>query len=198
MKSFLIATLLLAVPVAALARQSDPPPEDPLVRGRTEIGLRVGVGFGMHLWGGLPDSEFLALGVDVAQVLTGPLPAGPLSGHFVIAGEFYPAIVFHEDAGTTFATSVAMMMRYHFAPGARVRPFISAGGGMVFSAGAIPRDISRVNFTPQGGGGVTVVLRRDTLLSIEYRLHHMSDGVLTDYNPGVNSSVFLVGISWIR
>jgi len=26
----------------------------------------------------------------------------------------------------------------------------------------------------------------------------MSDGVLTEFNPGVDSSEFLVGISWIR
>jgi hypothetical protein len=79
-----------------------------------------------------------------------------------------------------------------------MRPFISAGGGIVLSARPIPRDISNVNFTPQGGGGLAVTLGGGTVFSVEYRIHHMSDGVLTEFNPGVNSSEFLVGISWIR
>ena len=58
--------------------------------------------------------------------------------------------------------------------------------------------ISRVNFTPQGGGGVSVALASGARFSVEYRIHHMSDGVLTDYNPGANSSEVQVGISWIR
>ena len=198
MKPFLAVALFLALPAAALADPAGQSPDDPLRRGRTELGLRVGFGYAMDLWGGLPDSEFLTLGVEAAHVLTPPIFAGPCRGNLMISGEFYPAIAFHEDSGTTFAYSAAMMFRYHFTPGARVRPFISAGAGIVLSARPIPRDISRTNFTPQGGGGVTVVLRRDALLSFEYRIHHMSDGVLTDYNPGANSNAFQVGVSWIR
>jgi hypothetical protein len=33
-----------------------------------------------------------------------------------------------------------------------MRPLFSASGGIVLSAAPIPRDISRVNLTPQGGG----------------------------------------------
>ena len=73
-----------------------------------------------------------------------------------------------------------------------------AGAGIVFSARPIPRDISRVNFTPQGGGGIAVPVRNGALLSIEYRIHHMSDWVLTPYNPGANSSEIQFGITWIR
>ena len=112
--------------------------------------------------------------------------------------ELYPAIFFREPHRTTYAASGVALMRYYFAPDSRVRPFISAGGGIVLSANPIPHDISRVNFTPQGGGGVSVALARGARVSVEYRIHHMSDGVLTDYNPGANSSVVQFGISWIR
>ena len=51
---------------------------------------------------------------------------------------------------------------------------------------------------PQGGAGVAFALRRDMLLTSEFRIHHMSDGSLTDYNPGANSSEIQFGISWFR
>jgi opacity protein-like surface antigen len=152
----------------------------------------------MNIWGGVPDSEFVSFGLRLSRVVTGPIAAGPCRGNLLISTEVNPFLMFREDHRTTYAFTGLLMLRYSFAPGARVRPFISAGGGIVLSAAPIPRDISRVNFAPQGGGGLAVTLRRGAVLSMEYRIHHMSDGVLTAYNPGVNSNEFLVGISWIR
>jgi hypothetical protein len=197
-KRLAVAAFVLLAPVTALAGPLSPPQEDPLTRGRTEIGVHFVYGHAMNVWGGLPDSEFLTFGVTAGHVLTPPVFAGPCRGNLVIAGEFSPAIAFHEDTRTTYASSAGFVLRLHFNPGARVRPFISAGGGVVFSSRPIPHDISRVNFTPQGGAGVTVALRHDALLSIEYRIHHMSDGILTDYNPGANSNAVQVGVSWMR
>ena len=167
-------------------------------KGRTELGLLVGVGAAMDIWGGLPDSSFLTLGLDIGYVATPPIFGGPCRGNLVLGAELYPAIFFREPHKTTYAASGVAIMRYYFAPDSRVRPFISAGGGIVLSANPIPHDISRVNFTPQGGGGVSVALARGARFSVEYRIHHMSDGVLTNYNPGANSSEVQFGISWIR
>jgi lipid A 3-O-deacylase len=116
----------------------------------------------------------------------------------MLGAQVYPAIFFRETSRTTYAASVAPIVRYYFAPASRVRPFISAGIGVVVSARPIPRDISRINFTPQGGGGVSFALSRGALVSMEYRIHHMSDGVLTEYNPGANSNEVQIGISWMR
>jgi opacity protein-like surface antigen len=198
----ILALLAIAIllPLGATANaqgreQTDP---SPIEKGRSELGLLVGVGHAMDIWGGLPDSEFVTVGLDVGYVATNPILGGPCRGNLVLGAELYPAIFFRETGRTTYGASAAAIMRYYFSPGARVRPFISAGGGVVVSANPIPRDISRVNFTPQGGGGVSIALRRGARLSMEYRIHHMSDGVLTDYNPGANSNEFQIGMSWIR
>ncbi len=151
----------------------------------------------MDIWGGLPDSEFVSFGFRLSRVVTGPIFAGPCRGNLLVSGEVVPAMSFHDDWGTTYAFSSALILRYYFAPGARTRPFISAGAGVVLSAEPIPHDISRVNFTPQGGGGLAVTLGERTILSMEYRIHHMSDGILTTFNPGVNSSQLLVDVSWL-
>jgi len=191
-------TLLVVLAAPAFAQQTDQPPGDPFRKGETEWGLLAGIDSAMDIWAGLPDSEFWSLGLRLSHVVTGPIFAGPCRGNLVLSAEVNPLVIFHDDYGSTYAFSATGMMRYYFTPGARVRPFISAGGGIVLSAQPIPHDISRVNFTPQGGGGLAFSLRKGTVLSMEYRLHHMSDGILTTYNPGVNSSEFLLGISWTR
>ncbi len=195
---FVSAILFVALSTSAAAQQTDPPPDGIFRKGQTELGLLAGVDFAMSIWGGLGDSEFLSLGFRLSHVVTGPIAAGPCRGNVVVSGEVNPLMVFHDDSGTAYAFSSMVMLRYYFAPNARVRPFISAGGGIVLSATPIPRDLSRVNFNPQGGGGLAIPLRGRAVLSMEYRLHHMSDGVLTEVNPGVNSNAFLVGVSWLR
>jgi Lipid A 3-O-deacylase (PagL) len=199
LRNLLGATILIvALATSAFAQQTNPPPEGTFRKGQTEFGLLVGVDFAMDIWDGLPDSEFLSLGFRLSHVVTGPIAAGPCRGNFVISGEVNPLMAFHDDYGTAYAFSSMAMLRYYFAPGAKVRPFISAGGGIVLSATPIPHEISRLNFNPQGGGGLAIPLRGGAVLSMEYRIHHMSDGLLTEINPGVNSSEFLVGVSWLR
>ena len=196
--AILTVTLFLLFGGIANAQGQDQYNETLIEKGRTELGLLVGVGAAMDVWGGLPDSSFLTLGLGIGYVATPPIFGGPCRGNLVLGGELYPAIFFREPHRTTYAASGVAIMRYYFAPDSRVRPFISAGGGIVLSANPIPHDISRVNFTPQGGGGVSVALARGARFSVEYRIHHMSDGVLTNYNPGANSSEVQFGISWIR
>ena len=196
--AILTVTVFLLFGGIANAQGQEQYKEALIEKGRTELGLLVGVGHAMDIWGGLPDSSFLNLGLDIGYVATPPIFGGPCRGNLVLGAELYPAIFFREPHKTTYAASGVAIMRYYFAPDSRVRPFISAGGGIVLSANPIPHDISRVNFTPQGGGGVSVALARGARFSVEYRIHHMSDGVLTTYNPGANSSEVQFGISWMR
>jgi hypothetical protein len=196
-KGILVAAVGLAVAIAAPSNAQEPSPEDPFRRGNTELGLLVGFGYALDIWGGLPDSEFLALGLRLGRVITPPIAPGPFRGSVVISTELYPAIVFHEPQRTTYAFSGALIFRYHFAPGSRARPYISFGSGLVASTQPIPKEISRLNFTTQGGPGLAVRLSNGAVMSIEYRIHHMSNAVVTDYNPGANSNAFAVGLTWI-
>lgn len=192
------ATVILALAPSASGRPKDPSPDDPISTGRTEVGLLVGVASAMDVWGGLPDSEFVTLGVRLGRVLTGPIGPGSLRGNFLISLEMNPVIVFHEDRNTTYALSGALVFRHYFAAGSRFRPFFTFGGGMLFSADPIPHDISRVNFTPQAGSGLAIALHSGAVLSMEYRLHHMSNAIVSDPNPGANSSEFQIGMSWLH
>jgi hypothetical protein len=166
--------------------------------GGTESGVIVAFGHAMDVWGGIPDNEFLDIGVRLGHVFAHPIGPGPLAGNFAITGELCPVILFREKSGTTYAFSAALILRHYFAPNARIRPFIDAGAGAVISSRPIPRDVSRVNFTPQGGGGVAMPLSQTAVLTVQYRIRHMSDWALTSYNPGANSNELQVGVSWIH
>jgi hypothetical protein len=190
-----ITASILASSAAHAQPQASHP--TPIEKGRTDVGLLVGVGRAMDVWGGLPDSQFLTLGLNVGRVVTAPIFAGPCRGNLAFSAQVHPAILFRESTGTTYAASAAGLARYYFAPESRIRPFLSAGGGIVLSARGIPRGISRLNFTPQGGAGLAFGLR-GMVLTTEYRIHHMSDGSRTDYNPGANSSEIQIGLSWFR
>src|SRR6476619_5114261 len=85
-------------------------------KGRTELGLLVGIGHAMDIWGGLPDSSFLTLGLDIGYVATPPIFGGPCRGNLVLGAELYPAIFFREPHRTTYAASGVALMRYYFAP----------------------------------------------------------------------------------
>jgi opacity protein-like surface antigen len=191
--------LIVALSASASAGQVDQASGDATFRkGGTEIALLANVGYAMDLWGGLPDSQFLALGLRLGRIVTNPIFAGPCRGNFGISTDLSPAVFFHENRRNVYALSGAVLMRYYFAPSSRIHPFISAGGGMVLSAKPIPNDISRVNFTPLGGGGLAVALHGGPILSFEFRIHHMSNAVFSDYNPGANSGEFLIEVGWVR
>lgn len=190
------ATVILALAPSASGQPKDAPPGDTISTGRTEVGFLVAVASAMDVWGGLPDSEFLTLGVRLGRVLTNPIGPGSLRGNFLVSAEVNPVVVFHEDRNTTYAVSGALIFRHYFAPGSRFRPFFTFGGGVLFAADPIPHHLSRLNFTPQGGGGLAVALASGAVLSMEYRLHHMSNWLLSDPNPGANSCEFLFGVSW--
>jgi lipid A 3-O-deacylase len=199
MKSLSMITVAAVLVFAtSAAAQSDATSAVPFSRGQTELGVLAGGGFAMDIWGGLPDSDFVTLGLRLGRVMTGPIGPGLLRGNFLVGGEFYPVILFREAQRTTYALSGALVFRHYFAPASKIRPFLSAGGGAVWSARPIPREISRVNFTPQGGAGLAIGLTPGALFSVEYRIHHMSDAQLTDYNPGANSNEFQISISWVR
>ncbi|WP_239489796.1 acyloxyacyl hydrolase [Luteitalea sp. TBR-22] len=185
------------VPSAA-GEESDRPTGDAFRKGNSEFGLLLGAGAAMDVWGGLPDSEFIAFGVRLSHVLTDPVAPGILRGNFVISAELSPLYLFHDAASTRYAGSAALVFRHYFSPGSTVRPFLSAGAGVVYSSGRIPRDISNINFTPQGGGGIAVSIHSRGVFSVEYRIHHMSDGVLTEYNPGANSNALVAALTWIH
>jgi hypothetical protein len=54
-----------------------------------------------------------------------------------------------------------------------------------------------LNFTPQGGVGVHYFISDRTSLTGEWRLHHISNAGIHENNLGFNSSLFMLGITYL-
>ena len=77
-------------------------------------------------------------------------------------------------------------------------PYVFAGGGILYVDLGLPSMGSRLNFSYQGGTGLQYFISKDTALSLEYRYHHISNAGTATPNEPLNSSKFLLGISFFR
>lgn len=80
----------------------------------------------------------------------------------------------------------------------RITPYVFAGGGVLFVDLGLPSMGSRLDFSYQGGTGVQYYIKPDLAVGFEYRYHHISNAGTATPNEPLNSSKFLLGISWLR
>jgi hypothetical protein len=79
----------------------------------------------------------------------------------------------------------------------RFLPYVFGGGGVLY-VDLLPGMGSRLNFNYQGGTGIQYLVRKDLALMAEYRFHHVSNANIAHPNEALNSSKFLIGISFFR
>lgn len=77
-------------------------------------------------------------------------------------------------------------------------PYLFAGGGVLFVDLGLPTMGTRLDFSYQGGMGIQHLLRPDLALMVEYRYHHISNAGTAEPNEPLNSSKFLVGVTYFR
>ncbi len=77
-------------------------------------------------------------------------------------------------------------------------PYVFAGGGVLFVDLGLPTMGTRLDFSYQGGTGLQYFFRKDTALTAEYRYHHISNAGTATPNEPLNSSKFLIGISFFN
>jgi hypothetical protein len=89
------------------------------------------------------------------------------------------------------------MLRYNFVTGSRFVPFFGLGAGV--SATDIRNgDLSTTfEFNIQAGPGVRFFLGDHAAVTFQYRFIHLSNAGMDIPNQGVNSSTFLLGMTWV-
>ena len=186
--------LLLCLCVHTTQEPADRTTSWPVVeKGTTTWGLAFNAALSHDIWRGVPDVGFHSIGVRFSRFL-GAVGPRPIRGRFAIGTEIFPVFLMFQET-STWAFSTTLLGHYHFDVESKVRPFISFGAGFILSAGDIPAESSRVNFSPQIGFGVAFSDSGGTVYAFEYRLHHISNWELSDNNPGINSSFFQFSFS---
>ena len=76
-----------------------------------------------------------------------------------------------------------------------ITPYIEAGVGLFYTDLDIYELGQKFNFSPQGEVGLDFPIAHCTLLNLAYRYHHISNAGMSEPNGGVDSNIFILGIS---
>lgn len=99
-------------------------------------------------------------------------------------------------APKTRAMASANMLALYFLPalqGERIRPYVEAGIGVIYTDFQVEGQGLRFNFNPQVGIGSEFGIAGKQNWFAAIRLHHLSNGELYRDNRGINSVVIQVG-----
>lgn len=102
------------------------------------------------------------------------------------------------DQGGRSMTGGYLLGSWKFTSLGDLAPYVFAGGGVLFVDLGLPSMGSRLDFSYQGGSGLQYRIRKDLALVAEYRYHHISNADTASPNEPLNSSKFLLGISFLR
>ena len=203
-----VAALVLAGPPVTLAQESaqqalsTPAPSlwagevgEGFNRGAHELELSSGAGAGMAIFGTRQYHDWVLGAVDYGWVLTDVVGNGHwYRGNWELMADVFGGFQFHPNHAYLFGA--APLLRYDFATGTRLVPFVNIGAG-VSGTDIRNGDLSTsFEFNLQFGAGVHWFLCDHAALTAQYRLMHLSNAGMEAPNLGVNNSTLLVGVAW--
>lgn len=87
-------------------------------------------------------------------------------------------------------------LKFYFLQTGRVKFFANASGGFLTFLNEVPVERARkFNFTFDLGLGAQITTGSRWALTFGYKLHHLSNAKTAEFNPGLDSSVFYLGVS---
>lgn len=111
---------------------------------------------------------------------------------FVLEGTFL--YMFEPKSG--IAGGIAPGLRYNFLTNTRFVPFFHAGVGFIALDADLARQSDGLNFILQSGVGLHYFISQRSALTGEWRFHHISNASIHDRNAGINSSLFMLGLTF--
>jgi lipid A 3-O-deacylase len=133
------------------------------------------------------------LGVGV--VATDPIGKSWYQGQVTLGGEV--AFIQYVEPLTTYLASVTPTVKYTFLASDRLRPYVEAGAGVVWTdlGDRIPEQGSQFNFNLQAGIGLAYFITPAASINASYRFQHISNAGTAHPNSGIDAGVVLIGIS---
>ena len=171
-----------------------------LAKGTNEFGLWAG---------GSPDSTRLIGNTEDRKLLLFALRYGrilaaweSLSLEYTL--DIFPAaVVFEPDRvrrgrSTIYGAGLSPLgLKLNFAQESWIKPFVAASVGFLYFEDDVPvPGSSRFNFTPEFGLGVQFFLTPKRVVTLGYKLHHISNANTARRNPGMDSHVIYAGFSF--
>lgn len=167
--------------------------------GRQSLGISGGYGLALPV-GGTDGPELEDIQFVYATPRWGIGISDPLGGRswyrgnfeFLLEGTFL--YMFEPKSG--IAGGIAPGLRYNFLTDTRLIPFFFAGVGFIALDADLDRQSDGLNFILQSGVGLHYFISQQTALTGEWRFHHISNARIHDKNAGINSSLFMLGVTF--
>jgi len=183
-----------AVALGALGLTAAASRAEPFQAGAKELALVAGYSLSHNeLVGNVDTLNAYHVLPHVGYFLTDESGRGWLRGNLELVTE--PTLLVIEGQETTTLAGVTVLSRWVFAGTGRVRPYFEAGGGVLAGSLRLRETRCHVTFALQGGIGALVFVSERTAITAGYRFHHLSNGNTCDGNPGLDSSMFVLGVS---
>ncbi len=116
-------------------------------------------------------------------------------GNWELRGELFGGSQFAPTSD--WVIGLAPHLRYNFATGTRLVPYLDAGAG-VTATSISPPDLSNTfEFNLQATAGTQWFLRDSLALNLEVRYLHLSCAGLSDPNRGLNGVMGMIGLSFL-
>ena len=154
-----------------------------------------GAGEAVSILGSLNDHMLQVVNLTWTWALMRPRGPSVLRGQLHLGFEVVPLIVIQQGRTAFGAGGSPIFLKWLMHPVGPVTPFAEVLGGAIVTNRKVPEDITRFNYTAQGGLGVRVNLSSGHVLSVGYRLHHISNGGLGPRTRSRNSNVILAGVT---
>ena len=191
-----------SVPVADLSPSKSTIWQDGVGRGfvssAQNLTFEAGWALGMATFGSVQAHDIGLLSASYGHML-GPVLAKDhwWRGNFEGRLELFGGMQSHPEVDTDgWLIGLTPHIRYNFATGCRLIPFIDGGAG-VTAMGIGPPDVSGTfEFNSQASAGFRWFLRDNLALTSEVRYIHFSCAGLHKPNLGINNAVFMCGVSW--
>jgi len=191
--------LAVSLAAAATARAEGGAADERFARGRVHAGASAGWGQGFEPWGDKDDVRMAAAVPHVGVGLTDPLGGDAwFRGNVDLSLEGQGFADFQGEDG--LAGGAALFLRYHFlgreAGERRLVPFVGVGGGLLALDFDGQHQDDGFSFVFQAGGGAHLLVGRNAALTFDARWHHISNAGLRSPNNGIESALFLLGVTW--
>jgi len=171
-------------------------PEEGFQSGTWHLGLMGGYSIPHKIFQGrAANVHFAPLLFQIGYTVTDVRGPFPVRGSLEVI--FEPTFMVTTSPSTTFGEGASLLLRYNFVTGTRWVPFFDFGMGILHWNLRLPTILeTQLNFMLQTGPGLHYFATDHLAITGQVRLHHISNGGLESPNVGVNSTVYLLGVSY--
>jgi opacity protein-like surface antigen len=148
----------------------------------------------MEIFGGEHTHNWWITAAQYSHVLSDLRGAGHwYGGNWEFVGQLFGGEQFYPSHA--YFVGVTPILRYDFAAGHRLVPFVDAGAGLTATDIRDGELSTTFEFNLQIGAGIHWFVADDVALTFQYRFIHLSNAGIEYPNNGVNNNTILLGVT---